>query len=283
MYGVRILSVLFAGWSFIYLSRIGSPPNAMAANVSMIRLIQRIWTMENGSVHPRIGAMIFINRVLIFTVSWKMRNFPTDFAIVLLLSTQSLMEVRLLLRITTSPASCATAVPSPIAKPMSACFNAGASFTPSPVIPQTLSICCERDTSLFLSSGFARLTTLRFGRTFFSSSSDNFSISSWVRTTSFFSSARIPASFAMATAVSSASPVTITTWIPASLRIWTVSTASVLTLSRRHRTAIRTVFPSLIFATERSFMVLFACACICSSTLSLSAFVNSLSSPSGSM
>ena len=175
--------------------------------------------MENGSVLPRIGAMIFINRVLIFTVSWKMRNFPTDFAIVLLLSTQSLMEVRLLLRITTSPASCATAVPSPIAKPMSACFNAGASFTPSPVIPQTLSICCERDTSLFLSSGFARLTTLRFGRTFFSSSSDNFSISSWVRTTSFFSSARIPASFAMATAVSSASPVTITTWIPASLRI----------------------------------------------------------------
>ena len=73
--------------------------------------------MENGSVHPRIGAMIFINRVLIFTVSWKIRNFPTDFAIVLLLSTQSLMEVRLLLRITTSPASCATAYETKTFKP----------------------------------------------------------------------------------------------------------------------------------------------------------------------
>ena len=38
--------------------------------------------MENGSVHPRIGARMFINKVLIFTVSWKIRNFPTDFAIV---------------------------------------------------------------------------------------------------------------------------------------------------------------------------------------------------------
>ena len=159
----------------MYLSRIGSPPNAIAASVSMIRLIHRIWTMENGSVHPSIGAIMFINNVLIFTVSWKIRNLPTDLAIVLLLSTQSLIDVRLLLRITTSPASCATAVPSPIAKPISACFNAGASLTPSPVIPQTLSSCCDIDTSLFLSRGFALLTTFRFGRTFLSSSSDIFS------------------------------------------------------------------------------------------------------------
>ena len=227
--------------------------------------------------------MIFINNVLIFTVSWKIRNFPTDFAMVLLFNTQSLIEVKLLFKITTSPASCATAVPSPIANPISACFSAGASLTPSPVIPQTFSNCWDIDTSRFLSRGFALLTTLKSGRTFFSSSSDIFSSSSCVKTTSFFSFFRIPASFAIAVAVSSASPVTITTWIPAWFKISTVSTASVLTLSRRHNTAIRTVFPLLIFATERSFMVLFASASICSSTIFLSSAVNSFSSPDGSI
>ena len=242
----------------MYRSRIGSPPNAMAAKVSMIRLIHKIWTMENGSVHPRIGAIMFINRVLILTVSWKIKNLPTDFDIVLLFNTQSLMEVKLLFKMTTSPASCATAVPSPMANPISACFNAGASLTPSPVIPQTLSSCCEIETSLFLSSGFALLTTRRFGSFFFNSSSDICSNSSCVRTTSFCSSFKIPASFAMATAVSSASPVTMTTWIPALFKISTVSTASVLTLSLKQSTAIRTVFPSAILATESNFIVLFA-------------------------
>ena len=134
--------------------------------------------MENGSVHPRIGARIFISRVLIFTVSWKIRNLPTDFAMVRLFNTQSLMEVRLLFRITTSPASCATAVPSPIANPISACFSAGASLTPSPVIPQTSSSCCAIVTRRFLSRGFARLTTRSIGSFFLSSSSESCSSSS---------------------------------------------------------------------------------------------------------
>ena len=144
----------------------------------MIRLIHRICTIENGSVQPRIGARMFINRVLIFTVNWKIRNLPTDFAIVLLFSTQSLIEVKLLFRMTTSPASCATAVPSPIANPISACFKAGASLTPSPVIPQTSSSCCATVTRRFLSRGFARLTTRRFGSFFLSSSSESCSSSS---------------------------------------------------------------------------------------------------------
>ena len=105
IYFVRILSVRNAGLSFIYLSKIGSPPNAIAARVSIIRLIQRIWTIENGSTIPRTGARIFISNVLILTVSWKIKNFPTDFAIVLLFNIQSFIEVNELLRITTSPAS----------------------------------------------------------------------------------------------------------------------------------------------------------------------------------
>ena len=277
-----MLSFLFTGGSCIYLSSIGSPPNAIAAKVSMIRLIHKIWTMEKGSVQPSTGAIMFISKVAIFIVSWKIRNFPTDFAIVLLLSTQSFMEVKLLLSITTSPASCATAVPSPMANPISACFSAGASLTPSPVIPQTLSMSCERDTSLFLSRGLALLTTRRCGSTSLSFSSDIASSSSCVRTTSFSSSLSIPASFAIATAVSSASPVTITTCIPASLSISTVSMASALTLSLKQRTDISMVLPSNIFTIERSFIVLFACASICSSTFFLFSAVNSLSSPFGS-
>ena len=245
-----------------------------------MRFIHNICTIENGSVQPSIGARMFIRSVLIFTVSWKIRNLPTDFAIVLELSTQSFIEVRLLLRITTSPASCATAVPSPIANPISACFNAGASFTPSPVIPQTLSSCCAIDTKRFLSRGFARLTTLRCGSSFLSSSSDIFSSSSCVRTTSFFSSTRIPASFAIAVAVSSASPVTMTTCIPAPLSTSTVSIASFLTLSLRHNTARSIFFPSAIFATDKSFIVRLACASICFITFSLSAAVNSFILPS---
>ncbi len=221
--------------------------------------------------------------MLIFTVSWNIRNLPTDFAIVLLLSTQSLIEARLLLRITTSPASCATAVPSPIAKPISACFNAGASFTPSPVIPHTLSRRCEMETSLFLSSGFALLTTQSPGSFFSSSSSGIFSSSSCVRTISFLLSLIIPASFAIATAVSSASPVTITTCMPALFKVSTVSTASVLTLSLKHNTAINITWFPLILATERSFIVLLASATISSSTFSLSVAVNSFTVPSGSI
>ena len=273
----------------MYRERIGSPPNAIAANVSIIRLIHKIWTIENGSDapwilnNPRIGARIFISNVLILTVSWKIRNLPTDLAIVLELRTQSLIDVSELFKITTSPASWETAVPSPMANPISACFKAGASFTPSPVIPHTSSKLCAIDTRRFLSSGFARLTTRKSGNFVFNSSSDIDSNSSWVSTTSLFSSLRIPASFAIATAVSSASPVTITTWIPALFNVLTVSTASCLTLSRKHKIAKRIVCPFTILQTDNIFIVRLAWLCICSSTADLSVAVNSLTVPSGSI
>ena len=54
---------------------------------------------------------------------------------------------------TMAEASLATSVPLPIPIPMSACFNAGASFTPSPVIAVILFFLCQAFTILILFSG----------------------------------------------------------------------------------------------------------------------------------
>ena len=69
---------------------------------------------------------------------------------------------------------------------------------------------CAQRTRRLLSVGSARDTTRRFGSTFFSSSSLSSASSALVRATSVLCLSR-PASFAMATAVSLRSPVTITT------------------------------------------------------------------------
>ena len=51
-------------------------------------------------------------------------------------------------------ASFATSVPViPMATPMSACFNAGASFTPSPVMETILPLFCQAFTIRILCSG----------------------------------------------------------------------------------------------------------------------------------
>ena len=55
-------------------------------------------------------------------------------------------------------------VPLPIEKPTSAFFTAGASLTPSPVIPTTQSIDLASLTKRLLSVGRALATTLKFGR-----------------------------------------------------------------------------------------------------------------------
>ena len=111
------------------------------------------------------------------------------------------MDRKLSSRMVISPASFATSVPEPIAKPTSAFFSAGESFTPSPVMPTTRFSSCAQRTRRLLSVGSARDTTRRFGSTFLSSSSLSSASSALVRATSVLCLSR-PASFAMATAVS---------------------------------------------------------------------------------
>ena len=105
-------------------------------------------------------------------------------------------------------------VPLPMAKPTSAFFTAGASFTPSPVIPTTRFICFANLTRRLLSVGKALATTHNSGRSSFTWSSLSSPSSEEVITLG-FSPLMIPTSRAMAWAVSLESPVIITTWIPA--------------------------------------------------------------------
>ena len=142
-----------------------------------------------------------------------------------------LMDAKLSSRMVISPASLATSVPLPMAKPTSAFFSAGESLTPSPVIPTTSSSSCASLTRRLLSVGKALETTRRCGRMAFISSSLFSAISADVSATS-SGSASSPASFAMAHAVSFRSPVTMTTWIPARCTSRMASLASIRTLSR---------------------------------------------------
>ena len=134
-----------------------------------------------------------------------------------------------------SPASLATSVPEPMAKPTSAFFRAGESFTPSPVMPTTRFSSWAMRTSRLLSVGRARATTRRLGRSCLSSSSVFSAISALVMATSVVSRSR-PDSRAMATAVSLRSPVTMTTWMPASCTSLIAGMTSLRTLSRMERT-----------------------------------------------
>ena len=137
-----------------------------------------------------------------------------------------------------SPASLATSVPEPMAKPTSAFFRAGESFTPSPVMPTTRFSSWAMRTRRLLSVGRARATTRRLGSMAFSSSSLLLAISAEVMATS-EGSRSSPASRAMATAVSLRSPVTMTTWMPASWTSLMAGMTSLRTLSRMDSTHTR--------------------------------------------
>ena len=127
----------------------------------------------------------------------------------------------------TSAASFATSVPTiPIAHPMSDAFNAGLSFTPSPVIATISPFFCHAFTILTLCSGDTLAYTEYFLTFFSKSSSDIFSSSSPVIASSSFSN--IPNFFAIAVAVILWSPVIITVFIPAVLHFSTAFFASSL-------------------------------------------------------
>uniref|UniRef100_A0A7C9DQT5 Uncharacterized protein n=1 Tax=Opuntia streptacantha TaxID=393608 RepID=A0A7C9DQT5_OPUST len=68
-------------------------------------------------------------------------------------ATAATMVAKLSSANTISEALLATAVPEPIAMPISAFFNAGASFTPSPVIATTSFWFCKASTSILLCDG----------------------------------------------------------------------------------------------------------------------------------
>ena len=87
----------------------------------------------------------------------------------------------------------------PIATPMSACFSAGASFTPSPVMDTMFPFSCHARTIRILCSGETLAYTEIFGTKSFSSASLIFSISAPSQASDSFS--RIPILFAMAAAV----------------------------------------------------------------------------------
>ena len=116
----------------------------------------------------------------------------------------------LLSKITISAASLLTSVPLPIANPTLAFFKAGASLTPSPVIPTTKCISSKTLTNLLLSLGKA-LAIIRIFLIFsFNFSSVNWFISELVNTKS-KSDVKIPTSLAIEVAVSLLSPVIIIT------------------------------------------------------------------------
>ena len=161
------------------------------------------------------------------------------------------MELKLSSRITIFPASFAASVPLPMANPTSARFSAGESLTPSPVIPTTRFSSWQSRTIRDLSVGSALAMTRICGRIFFTSSSlmefnmvevRQTSSSEWTR----------PASLAMADAVSSRSPVIITTWIPAFCTSWMAIRASGLTSSRMAARPISTRFPEIQFSCKGS-------------------------------
>ena len=136
-------------------------PNDSVAEVAMF--IHRISTGVSGIKFPASSAIIInspcarlvgmINRMVFFRLSYTRRPSLTALAMVAKLSSVS----------TISAASLVTSVPLiPMAIPTSACFSAGASFTPSPVIPTTSFLLCSAWTRRNLSSGLVRAKISNF-------------------------------------------------------------------------------------------------------------------------
>ena len=70
------------GFSFMYSFSVGSEPKAMAARVSMARLISSSCTTVRISFSPKKGARKQVSTAATLTVSWKIRNLRMDLNIV---------------------------------------------------------------------------------------------------------------------------------------------------------------------------------------------------------
>ena len=182
----------------------------------------------------------------ILTVNWKIMNFLILLKIVLPNKIALDIDKKLSSKITISLASFATSVPLPIEKPTSAFFKAGASFTPSPVIPTTKPKSWAILTNLLLSWGRARATILKYGRIFLISSSDLVFNSSLVKTKSLLFLIN-PTSFPIEKAVSLLSPVIITVWIWALFTNLIPSIASFRTSSLINTIPTKVKFKKVLF------------------------------------
>ncbi|MNP47017.1 hypothetical protein D3C76_1410530 [compost metagenome] len=122
--------------------------------------IHRICNGDNGTTAPTSNAMTInspwamlvgrMNSTVFFRLSYTRRPSRTALAMVEKLSSVSTM----------SAASLVTSVPlMPMAIPTSACFSAGASLTPSPVMPTTWPLACNARTRRNLCSGLVRANT----------------------------------------------------------------------------------------------------------------------------
>ena len=151
------------------------------------------------------------------------------------------IESKLSSNIIISLASLETSVPEPIEKPTSAFFNAGASFTPSPVIPTTNPFFWASFTNLLLSCGKERAIIFKLGKISIISLSVilfNSLLSIVISFLLFIS----PTSFPIAFAVSRLSPVIIMVSIPAFLINSNPFIASGLTSSFIHTSPISVNF-----------------------------------------
>ena len=209
----------------------GSKASIRPKKPAVVMLIHRICTGRIGRVTPRkMAAMItrpsprFVGRV-------QTMNFVRLSNTARPSSTAASMELKLSSVSTMSAASLETSVPViPMATPISACFNAGASFTPSPVMATTWPFACRARTSRIFCSGVALAKTVVSSAALIRSSSVICSSSRPVNTALMpvllTAPSYRPICPAMAAAVAGWSPVIILTLIPAVLQTLIAATAS---------------------------------------------------------
>ena len=70
-----MLADLGMGLSFMYSFRAGSLPKAIAASVSIARLIRSNWITVITTFSPSNGPMKHVRTAATLTVNWKIRNF----------------------------------------------------------------------------------------------------------------------------------------------------------------------------------------------------------------
>eukprot|EP00919_Chromeraceae_sp_WS-2016_P076435 GHVR01180634.1.p1 GENE.GHVR01180634.1~~GHVR01180634.1.p1 ORF type:complete len:105 (+),score=6.48 GHVR01180634.1:490-804(+) len=104
----------------------------------MIRLAHNIWIGFNGDSFNTAAPVNAITSATVLTVSWNCKNFRIESNIFLPHFIAVTIDAKLSSSKMIPEAYFAISVPViPIAKPISAFFNAGASFVPSPVIATT--------------------------------------------------------------------------------------------------------------------------------------------------
>ena len=138
----------------------GSNPSAIAGNESVTRFIHNSCIASKGDFNPNTNPMKMVTISPIFVAIRKCIAFLILSYIFLPCLTASTIVTKLSSVKIISAAFFATSVPFfPIAIPISAFFNAGLSFTPSPVIATTAPVCCQALTILTLCSGVTLANT----------------------------------------------------------------------------------------------------------------------------